>query len=133
MKTTGEFVRNYKNKKGNTVFVYRVKGSPADVAAYIKAQGENVRHEDDDASKAPLFFTTRYSGEKISLGLTAAGSVFVDTSALDKAASLAAQFGGNLGTELAKQAAMDILGGKSAPVATPEKEVIASAEGLDQQ
>ncbi len=110
---------SYRNKKGTLVFRYAVIGTPAEIEAYKAAQGENYRESDD---KTPLFFTTRNAGPSCNLIITQGGKVVADMSKFDAAASLAAQYGGNLGTELAKQAAASLLGGSPASVTTPVQE-----------
>ena len=112
-----KLMRSYKSKKGNTVFVYGVTGSPEQLAAYKKAQGEN--HREDESGNA-LWFTTRCVGKSGTLIITTNGKVVPDMSAFDQAASIAAQYGGNFGEALAKQAAAELLGGGST-VSAPEK------------
>ncbi len=108
------FVRSYKSKAGNTVFVYAVSGSEEAVAKYTAIQGDNARK--DDTTGKPLFFTTRYFGDNAKLIITTNDKVVADMSEFDKANSLASQFGGNLGVELARNAAAKLMGGTSAPV-----------------
>jgi hypothetical protein len=105
---TAKFSRNYRSKKGNVVFIYEVSGNEKSIAAYEEAMGDNIRH--DEVSGKALFFTTRYSGDNAKLLITSNGRVVIDTSDFDKAASLAAQFGGNLGESLANAAAATLLG-----------------------
>ena len=62
--------------------------------------------------------------------ITTNGNVVPDMSAYDQAASLAAQYGGNFGAELAKSAAHAILGVAS-PASTPAKAEEAAAESDD--
>lgn len=104
-----KLIRSYKSKNGNTVFVYSVTGTPAQIEAYKAAQGDNFR-EDEKTGQA-LWFTTRCVGNNGSLIITEKGKVVPDMSAFEQAASLAKQYGGNLGTELAKAAAHQLLGG----------------------
>jgi hypothetical protein len=108
MKLTATFKRNYRSKKGNVVFVYAVKGTQKSLEAYEEATGEQFRT--DEESGEPLFFTTRYAGDSINLLITSNNRVVVDTAEFDKAASLASQFGGNLGEALANAAASKLLG-----------------------
>jgi hypothetical protein len=129
-KLTGKFERNYRSKKGNIVFVYSVEGTEKDMQAYEESVGENIRH--DEVSGKPLYFTTRYAGDRISLLITSNGNVVVDTSEFDKAASLASQFGGNLGQSLADAAAAKLLGnlGSSVQVtAKAEQPAVEQPEG----
>ncbi len=110
---------SYRSPKGNVVFRYTVNGTPAELEAYKKAQGEFYREQ--DITKKPLFFTTRSAGNSANLIITQKGKVIVDMSKFDAAASLVAQYGGNLGAELAKAAVADLLSGSnsSTPVAAP--------------
>jgi len=103
-----KLIRSYKSKNGNTVFVYAVTGTPAQIEAYKAAQGDNFR--EDDKGNA-LWFTTRCVGQTGTLIITEKGKVVPDMSAFEQAASLAKQYGGNLGAELAKAAASQLLGG----------------------
>lgn len=114
-----KLIRSYRSKNGNPTFVYSVSGNANDLAALKEAQGEFYR--EDETTGSPLWFTTRCVGDNGKLIITTNGKVVPDMSAYDQAASIAAQYGGNFGQELAKQAAMSILGNKgtSAPVETP--------------
>lgn len=121
--------RSYRSKNGNATFVYSVSGNASELAAYEEAQGEFYR--EDETTGQPLWFTTRCVGKTGSLIITTKGNIVPDMSAFDQASSIAAQYGGNFGQELAKQAAMDILGSKpsvEAPAANVE--VSDDAEGL---
>lgn len=121
--------RSYRSKNGNATFVYSVSGSANDLAAYEDAQGEFYR--EDETTGQPLWFTTRCVGKTGNLIITTKGNIVPDMSAFDQASSIAAQYGGNFGQELAKQAAMEILG-TPASVAAPAANVEVSddAEGL---
>ena len=120
------FMRSYTSKKGNKTFVYGVTGSDSQLADFKKAQGDFFR--EDKESKEALWFTTRFIGKVGGLIITTNGNVVADMSAYDQAASLAAQYGGNFGQELAKQAALGILG--TAPSNTPSEQV-AEPESTD--
>ena len=98
--------RSYRSSKGNTVFVYTVTGSESQIAAYKAAQGDNYRETEDGVS---LWFTTRCIGKTGTLIITEKGKVVPDMSAFEQAASLAAQFGGNFGQELAKATVHQLL------------------------
>ena len=103
-----KLIRSYKSRNGNTVFVYSVSGNANQIEAYKAAQGDNYR---EDENGTPLWFTTRCIGKSGSLIITATGKIVPDMSAYEQAASLAAQFGGNFGQELAKASVAQILGG----------------------
>lgn len=113
-------LRSYRSKNGNATFVYAVKGNSTDLEAFKAAQGDYYR-EDDKGQ--PLWFTTRCIGPAGKLIITTNGNVVPDMSAFDQAASLAAQYGGNFGAELAKSAAQAILGNNTPdePAAEPSK------------
>ena len=123
------YLRSYRSKNGNATFVYTVAGSASELAAYAEAQGEFYR-EDETTGKV-LWFTTRCIGKTGTLIITSKGNIVADMSAFDQASSIAAQYGGNFGQELAKQAAQDILGispstpaQPAAPIAPPTEEVV---------
>lgn len=113
-----KLVGSYRNKKGTLVFRYAVTGTEAQLKAYKEAQGENYRETDEGV---PLWFSTRNVGQTGTLGISQNGRIFADMSEFDAAASLAAQYGGNLGQELAKVAAAKLMGngfGSSSSVAS---------------
>ena len=121
--------RSYRSKNGNPTFVYGVSGNASDLSAYKSAQGEFYR--EDETSGTPLWFTTRCVGQTGDLIITTNGNIVPDMSAFDQASSIASQYGGNFGQELAKQAAMDILGNKPSVAAPAAKaEVSDDTEGL---
>ena len=116
--------RSYRSQKGNTVFVYTVKGTEAQIEAYKAAQGDNYRESDDGVS---LWFTTRCIGNSGTLIVTEKGKVVPDMSAFEQAASLAKQYGGNFGAELAKASVAQLLGHSNNADSAP----VASGAGLD--
>lgn len=109
-----KLLRSYTSKKGNKTFVYSVNGTKEQLAAFKEAQGENYREAEDGT---PLWFTVRCVGQSGTLIITTNGKIVPDMSAYDQAASIAAQYGGNFGQELARMAAASLLGnqGTSAP------------------
>ena len=127
-------IRSYRSKNGNPTFVYGVSGSTEELAAFKAAQGEHFR--EDTKTGEPLWFTTRSVGNLGKLIITTKGNIVPDMSAFDQASSLAAQYGGNFGQELARQAAMAIL--NTGPIAAqtvqtqPDKQhVVDTDEQLD--
>jgi len=112
-----KYLSSYRSTKGNTVFRYAVTGSKEQIDAYKAAQGDNYR--EDEATGQPIWFTTRFIGNTGTLIHTTNGKIVPDMSAYEQAASLAKQFGGDLGVELAKQAAAQLLGGNPNTVANP--------------
>lgn len=123
-------LRSYRSKNGNATFVYKVNANATDLESFKEAQGDYYR-EDTDSS--PLWFTTRCIGQSGKLIITTNGNVVPDMSSFDQAASLASQYGGNFGQELAKSAAQAILGtaASSAPVETPQAQEQASDDLSD--
>ncbi len=109
-------LRSYRSKNGNATFVYVVSGKDADLEAFKNAQGEYYREDDKGR---PLWFTTRCIGNSGKLIITTNGNVVPDMSAFDQAASLASQYGGNFGAELARAAAQSIVGGTPAADSAP--------------
>ena len=117
-------IRSYTSPKGNKVFVYAVSGTKEELANYKKAQGDFYREAEDGT---PLWFSTRSVGNSGKLIITTNGKIVPDMSAFDNAASLAKQYGGNLGTELAKVAVAQLLGTN----AVAQSATVASAENID--
>lgn len=120
--------RSYKSKNtGVPVFVYSVSGTATELTAFEQAQGEYYR--EDTKTGKPLWFTTRCIGDNGKLIITSNDKVVADMSEFDKAASIAAQYGGNLGQMLASQAASALLGHKpdNAPAPAPEAKPTAVA------
>jgi len=115
MKAT--FKSTYVSKKGNDTFRYAVTGTAEELTAYKTTQGVNYR--EDDVTGEPLFFTVRYAGKSVNLITTKSGNVIADLSELKASASIAKQFGGNLGQSIADAAAAQFLfgGGASVPQA----------------
>lgn len=123
-----KLVRSYRSKNGNPTFVYGVTGNASDLDAFKTAQGDYYR---EDADGTALWFTTRCVGQTGSLIITTNGNVVPDMSAYDQAASLAAQYGGNFGAELAKSAAAAILGGSAVSAPSAKVEEAASDDLTD--
>jgi hypothetical protein len=102
-----KLIRSYRSKNGNATFVYGVSGNATDLDAYKVAQGDFYR---EDEAGTPLWFTTRCIGKGGKLLITTNGNIVPDMSAFDQMASLASQYGGDFGQELARNAAQSILG-----------------------
>ena len=126
----GKFIRQYRNAKGNLVFVYQVSGSEKQIQEFEDIQGENLRT--DDAGN-PLFFTIDFHGNSVALIITTKGKIVADTSNMDKVANLASRYEGTqLGQEIAKAGAAQLLAGIG--VSVPESTTVASSskdEGSD--
>ena len=119
-KLTAECIGNYVSRNGNVVFRYKVTGSTEAMSAYEDAQGEY--YTVDDATGNVLWFTTRFAGDKATLVVTDAGKIYADMSEFHKQASLAKQFGGNLGAELARIGASKLTGKPIEEPAVQEKQ-----------
>jgi hypothetical protein len=117
------FKRSYRSQSGKTVFVYLVSGKAGDLESYKEYCGDNIRHEDDDESKPPLYFTTQFAGESATLAPNQEGNkYYVDRSEDDKINSLIEQHAGSaLGVALAQAKAQELINAmrKSTPVAAP--------------
>jgi hypothetical protein len=100
-------IRSYRSAKGNTTFVYGVKGNAQAIESYKTAQGSYYREAEDGS---PLWFTTRCIGDSGKLVITSKGKVVPDMSAFEQADSLAKQYGGNFGAELAKASVAKLFG-----------------------
>lgn len=133
---SAKFIRSYRSKKGNTTFVYGISGSKEQLAAYAKSQGEF--HTVDETTGTPLWFTTRFVGKNANLIITTNNKCIADMSAFDQADSLAKQYGGNLGEQLAKTAAQQLLGATPTPapaasVPAPAPEESAPEESVPEE
>ena len=116
MKAT--FARSYKkNTTGNTVFVYVVKGTAKELESYAKAQGDRLVI--DEKTGETLWFTTRFVGQTADLIITSNDKVVADMSKFDQADSLARQYGGNLGEQIARASAEALLGITPTPASVP--------------
>ena len=115
-----KLARSYRSKNGNTTFVYNVDGTPKQVEEFKTAQGDFYR--EDDKTGKPLWFTTRCIGNSGKLVITSKGKVVPDMSAFEQAASLAKQFSGNFGNELAKASVAKLLGNAPSEDASVEPE-----------
>ena len=129
MSLSVQMQRSYKSKNGNRTFVYTVSGKPSDIEAYREAQGEFYR--EDDKTNNPLWFTTKCIGKTGTLIITDNGNIVPDMSEYDEAASLAEQYGGNLGEMLAREAAQRLLGGRrlSSTSSSPAKDIDDNSDG----
>jgi len=119
-----KYIRNYRSKNGNIVFVYGVTGNKDQIDAFKEIQGDQLRESDDGV---PLWFTRRFIGNTGTLVVTSNHKIVPDMSEYEKANSLANQFEGKLGQELARQSAALLLGSSTATVET----VPATAGSID--
>ena len=115
------FKRSYKkvDKNGRlfTMFVYVVTGSAEKLAEYEEAMGDNfVKSDEGDI----LWFSIdRFVNQTNTLIKTSKGTYVADMSKFDQMASLASQYGGNFGQEIARVSAMNLLGMNAAPETAP--------------
>lgn len=116
---TVKLKRSYKSSNGNTVFVYDVKAVGKELEEFVTAQGDY--HREDTETKSPLWFTTRCIGNSGKLVITSKGKVVPDMSAFEQAASIAKQYGGNFGQELARASVAQLLGHAPEAEGTEEK------------
>jgi hypothetical protein len=116
-----KLVRSYRSKNGNVTFVYEVIGSKEMIAKYEELQGEFFRKSEEGVA---LWFTTRCIGNTGKLIITTNDKIVPDMSAFDQAESLAKQYGGNFGAEVAKAAAQRLVSGSgsNAPAAPEDAE-----------
>ena len=116
----GKFERQYVSKNKNLTFVYSVTGSDEELNAFEEAQGDFYAF--DEELQKPIWFTVKNYTQTCDLIITSKGNVIADTSKFDQAASLAEQYGGNLGQELARASAQQLLGFSAPPQAPAETE-----------
>jgi hypothetical protein len=92
MALTAKFQRKYRKPvSGTTVFVYNVNGSEKELEDYKSAEGDNFRL--DEKTGKPVWFTTRFIDDNISLVITENGRVVADDSEMSKLQSIVDQFG----------------------------------------
>jgi hypothetical protein len=133
-----KFSRVYKNAQSKQVFVYFVSGSEEALEAYIDYQGDMLRYEDNDESKRPLFFTTKYANDNAVLSESTSenGGWYIDRTEEDKLMSMLDQYGDSplgraLAAELAKEKLAALRKGVSArPAATTKTEPVATDQDL---
>ncbi|TXI89735.1 MAG: hypothetical protein E6Q36_02870 [Chryseobacterium sp.] len=107
MNITVKLLRSYV-KNGKDMFVYAVSATGKDLEAYKASQGDFYR--EDEQTKSPLWFSLNCIGDRGKLIITSKGKAIADMTAYKQAASLAKQFGGNLGQELARAQVQSLLG-----------------------
>ena len=116
----GKYTGTYISKNGNRVFKYDVTGSPEDIQAFEGTQQKVVINEE---TGNPIFFSTRFAGDDVELGVSEKQNVYINTEELDKAASLVSQFDGAMADKLADRLLDGLLGkAPAASVETPATE-----------
>lgn len=102
------------------MFVYAVDGTQAQLDAYADSQGVHLRT--DEATGKLLWFTRKYAGESGRLLCnTDTSACYADMSLFRRQASLAAQFGGNLGNQIAQTAISKLFRMKDTEAPEPAK------------
>lgn len=110
----GKYLQQYRHKvTKNLVYLYEVNGSATELEAFKEAQGKYYAESKENGK--PLFFYWDFAGYTPELLISQSGKVFPDMSEYNNAASLAKQFGGDFGQEIARAAAMKLMGFPSAP------------------
>ena len=127
IKSVGTYVKvNDVTKAVKDMFRYTVSGTADELAAYKASCGTGYR--EDEKTGKPFYFTQDFVGDTAELVIgTKSGRAYADTSELKKAASLARQFGGNLGDAIATEAARNLMGsimGKKQTVAQAVAELV---------
>lgn len=110
MRIKAVYVSQHKSKRtGTPTFVYEMRGAtPEQIERLKEAQGDNYRA--NETTGVPLFFTTVPTGNTLEVIVTQTNKVVADRSKFDQAAALSKAYGGNLGEQIAKEAAKNLLG-----------------------
>lgn len=115
---TATFRGDYVSKSGNVTFRYAVTGKPEALAIFEDVQ--DIHHRVDEATGEYLWFTTRYCGDTATLIVNSdTGKIYPDMSEFRKQASLAKQFGGNLGDQIAQSAVSKLFRKTEQPATAP--------------
>ena len=80
-----------KPNTGTKVFRFNVSGTDSELKEFETAQGDNYRV--DNETGKPLWFSTRYIGDNVTLEITSNNQVVADDTELTKLQSLVEQFG----------------------------------------
>lgn len=118
---TRSYVTTNKHDQKTDMFVYRVTGTPAELAAFEEAQGEFYRADPDGT---PVWISPKGYGSTTPLVILPAtedrpARVIADTSNITMASSLLQRYAGTpIGDALAQQIATSLLA-NTAPVAAP--------------
>jgi hypothetical protein len=79
-------------RKATRRFVYGItKATPAELAAFKKAQGQYYE-ESTDGKKTPLWYSNKFVGKTAVLGISKAGNVFADNTEIANLESLKEQY-----------------------------------------
>lgn len=92
-----EYSKTNKNGKMQANYVYKVKGTDAEVAAFLDSDSaKTVADKEGKNGVKPgdnLWITSRYEGENVELVITKANRVAVDTTEERKLIALASRYG----------------------------------------
>ena len=119
-----QFLSQYKNKNGKTVFRYKLVANEEALDAYVEAQQEGLTIRDDEGNL--IYLTTRFAGKTNTLVVTENGKIYVDNSELEQMASIVDQVGGKLGEAMAQEIARKLVANQG--VAMNTGSAVAKAE-----
>lgn len=118
---------SYISKNGNRTYRYLVTGSPEAIAKYKELQGDKL--VTDEATGAPMHFSTRFYGNSGTMNFNQAGDkVYVDTSTRDKQLAILKE-ASDAGIDVSG-ALLGMLGNTNASSAPAPVAKEASAEGM---
>ncbi len=120
-------------KNGKTIFKYAVKGTAEEIENFKALQGQFLRFQDDDATKAPLWFTPTCTGKFVELKVSAKGTVFPDNGQLNALKSLANHMQGPIGDAIGAELAKKLIAEMQFTQATQSAPVQDKPEPLAQQ
>ncbi len=126
----GKLDGSYISQNGNKTYRYVVSGTPAELEAYEKAQGDFFRKNEKGQ---PLFFTTDPSaGFSIDLTITQKGGIVVDTTELDVLKAIAEKGDASVKDAVAQLLIEKMTAGRGngSRVSAPEKVDAPSADEL---
>lgn len=127
---TINYVRKYKASSGKIIFVYVAECStPEELEQFkqdcgFKSEAEPGYFAIDKELHKPIWRTTEYVGESTTLVASSKGKLYAETETLQKAASIARQFG----IETAKAMFPGVLEPVSKPTVVEETKSAGSAE-----
>lgn len=120
-----DFTKLCKDNVKRVFFVYIVSGTQEELESFRVAQAANYKVGDDPKRPnefgKPLWFSLDYHGEICTVNISKNNKVYADNSEMRKMASIAKQYGANLGDAIAHQFAAQMLGKQAvAPQQAPQ-------------
>jgi hypothetical protein len=115
-----KFRNAFITKKGSKRFSFVIDptvATPEELEAFQASQGEYYSETDNGE---PLWYTPSFVADEVTLKFSAKGSVYADTSEIDKIVSFAKSQGIDLSAGLQEKLLSAMLGKSSAPVKAPE-------------